>query len=254
MSQINLKEIVNHLDSYLLVKETPDYPQAMNGLQVEGREMVRRVAFAVDACLYTISKAVSFKADLLIVHHGLFWDFPAPIRGPMKERLKTLLDGNLSLYSVHLPLDKHPEVGNNVTLARAINFKVEGTFATFQGVEIGVIATGESLIDDLKTKLSKYLGGHPIRVLKFGANTVKRIGIVSGGGSQALNEAVELELDTFITGEAPHHSYFVAEEGGLNLILAGHYATEQVGLWSLMKYLKEKFGVETIFIEHPTGM
>ena len=251
---VNLEDLVEYLDSYLLVRETPDYPQAMNGLQVEGKPDVKKIAFAVDACLFSIQEAHKKDADILIVHHGLFWELPAPIRGPLKERFKVLLSGNLSLYSVHLPLDRHEEVGNNVTLARSLGFEIEGHFGTFQGVEIGVIGKGRMTLDELNRRIRDYLGDHPVKIFPFGPDRIERIGIVSGGGGEALKEAIELGLDAFLTGEALHHHYFTAEEGRINLILAGHYATEQVGLWSLMKHLEEKFSVETFFIDHPTGM
>lgn len=249
-----LNELVDYLDSYLLVNETPDYPQAMNGLQVEGKEEVKNIAFAVDACLFSLEEAVKRGADMLIVHHGLFWEFPSPIKGAMKERFKALISGNLSLYSVHLPLDRHQEVGNNVTLARSLGFDVEGAFGTFQGIEIGVVGKGKATLDELKERIRNFLGDHPIKVLPFGPKEIEKIGIVTGGGGEALNDAISLGLDAFLTGEALHHNYFTAEEGKINLILAGHYATEQVGLWALMKHIKEKFGLTTFFIDHPTGM
>ena len=250
----SLHSIVQYLNEYLKVQEIPDYPSTINGLQFEGKEQVGKVGLAVDLCIHSVKEAIKRGADLLVVHHGLAWASPRPVKGIFKELLRLILDADLSVYGVHLPLDCHEEVGNNHVLARALGLEVEGKFAKFQGVEIGVIARGKLTIKTLWERLEAFLKIPPIKVIPFGPPVIERIGIVSGGGGDAITEALDLRLDALLTGEAKHHHYFAAEEGKIHLILAGHYATEQVGLWALGEHIKKKFNLDVFFISHPTGM
>lgn len=249
-----LKEIVEWLDDYLRIGEIPDYPGAMNGLQVENRSEVERVAAATDASQATIDMAAAGGAQLLLVHHGLFWGEPLPVTGPTYRRLRALFDADLAVYSAHLSLDAHPEVGNNVLLARALGLEVEGRFGSAEGVEgLGVWAVADLSREELAERIRGACGTDPF-VIEGGPPHVRRVGIVTGGASSLIGEAHEAGLDTFVTGEGPHHTYHQARELGLNVVYAGHYATETFGVRALAEAVAERFGLEWQFLEHPTGL
>lgn len=250
---VRLTELAQYLDEYLRVAEVPDDRMAFNGLQVEGPEVVRRIAVAVDACQAVFEAAAALKADLLIVHHGLFWDGPGPITGRRHLRLATLVRSNLALYGAHLPLDVHPEVGNNAVLARQLGIPVAGWWGEYEGMPIGV--QGERTIDRLvlAEALGTATGGTP-RVIGTGPQECRRIGIVTGAAGSMIADAHAAGIDTFITGEAKHHHFFDAEELGINLILGGHYATETVGVRALAEHLAARYRLPCEFIDHPTGL
>jgi len=250
---MDLAKLVEYLDDYLCVSAIEDYPDAFNGLQVEGRSEVARVMTAVDASVASVEAAGAWGADVLIVHHGLFWGRAAPVTGRLKRRMAPLIKNDISLYSAHLPLDAHPEAGNNALLARMLGLKPSGTFGEFHGTAIGVYAECDSPLAELSEKLGTGLGAE-VRTFEFASGPVKRVGIVSGGGASALAEAARLGLDTLITGEAAHHDWFEASENRINLVLAGHYATETLGVRALGAHLKDRFGIEELFFDHPTGM
>lgn len=246
-------ELVRYLDTYLRIAEVADYgPQ---GLQVEGAEEVTRVAFAVDSGLPCIDAAIRMGAQMLIVHHGLFWEKVEPIRGPLARSVRRLIQSNLNLYSAHLPLDAHPEVGNNVELARLLGLTVDGWFANAKGTDIGVTCTVEDGRDlaTLVTSLEAQLNTK-VRVLAHGPAQPQRVGIVSGFGIRYVDEAAALGLDTFITGETSHAHFYKALEHRMNVVFAGHYASETVGLKALGRHLNGRLGVETLFIDLPTEM
>ncbi|MFQ5465343.1 MAG: Nif3-like dinuclear metal center hexameric protein [Thermodesulfobacteriota bacterium] len=250
---MKLDELVGYLDGYLGVDRTPDYPNAMNGLQVEGAGEVTKVVTAVDATVASARKAVELGAGMLIVHHGIFWDGLRPITGRMRLRLEPLLAGGVSLYSAHLPLDAHPEVGNNAVLARLLGLDVAGRFGEFQDVVIGVYSDAEVALDDLSGRVAGALGAAP-RVLGLGPSTTARVGVVSGGGGSAIAQAAASGIDTVVTGEISHNNYFDAEEYGVNVICAGHYATETVGVKALGERLRDRFSLDCVFFDHPTGL
>jgi len=250
---VRLEEIVAHLDEYLQVRSVPDAPHALNGLQVANGGTVSRVAAAVDVCLATLQLAIDAGADLLLVHHGLFWGGLRPITGPMHERVALLTSHQLALYSAHLPLDRHPEVGNNPLLARALGIEVCGAFGETYGAPIGVWGELDASRDTLAAQLTTTLGVTP-RVLPFGPSTVRRVGIVTGAGAALIPQAAAAGLDTLITGEGPHHSFFDAEELGVNVYFAGHYATETFGVRALAEHLSRVFGLPWTFLDHPTGL
>jgi dinuclear metal center YbgI/SA1388 family protein len=244
---------VAYLDDYLGIASVPDYPGAYNGLQVEGTSDVRCAALAVDACLATIEEAVSANADVLVVHHGLFWTPPAPIVGLNYRRLAPLFRSGMALYSAHLPLDLHPDVGNNHVLTRMLGLEPMGTWALCQDVPIGVITGSSATVGDIQARLDQTLGCFS-RLIGDPTGPAARIGIVTGGGADSFAEASRLGLDLVITGEAPHHAYHTAVELDLSVLLAGHYATETVGVKALGQHLANRFGLETLFIDHPTGL
>lgn len=245
--------LIAYLDDYLCVRDIPDYRDAFNGLQVQGRSETHRIAVAVDACLATIEQAVAAQADLMIVHHGLFWGPRAPLTGAYYRRVATLIRNEIGLYSCHLPLDTHPEVGNNHVLARLLGLTVCGTFYRFESVDIGVRAETELFRPALVDRVRAVLQVEP-KVIPTGPEVVRRVGIVTGGGGSGIAQADAAGLDTLITGEGTHHTFFEAEERGLNVLYAGHYATETVGVRALGEHLKQHFGLEYVFLDHPTGL
>jgi dinuclear metal center YbgI/SA1388 family protein len=240
--------LVQHLNSYLRIREIEDVSH--NGLQIEGASEVRSVALAVDACLATIEETVASDAQMLIVHHGLFWSQPLLVVGPHRRRVKTLLDANCSLYAAHLPLDVHPEVGNNVELARLLGLTVTGSFA-----DVGVEARAPDglTLGTLSALVETALGStHLVRAT--GPEAVGRVAIISGQVTDEIADAARAGFDTLITGEPLHKVYHYPAEYGINVIFAGHYATETVGLLALALHLETEFGLETKFIDVPTGL
>jgi dinuclear metal center YbgI/SA1388 family protein len=249
-----LRELVEYLDEYLGTRDFPDYAVAHNGLQVEAtRETISRVAFAVDASQVTIDDAILRGAELIVVHHGLFWDGTHPMTGRRYRRIKSLMNADVALYSAHLPLDAHPEVGNNAVLAREMGIEIEGAFGDYKGTSIGVWGRLEIRREALAARLDQILGAR-VRMIGGGPERVSTVGVITGGAGSQIHEARKAGLDAFITGEGAHHNYFDAEEGGINLYLGGHYATEVWGVKALASRVGERFGVQTEFIDHPTGL
>ncbi len=243
-----LKEIVSFLDDYLKISEWEGIDSSKNGLQVECCEEVNKVAFSVDACMDVFKKAVEAKADLLVTHHGIIWG-EFTVTGIYAKRLKFLFENGLSLYSAHLPLDAHLEVGNNVQILKKLDIEVEGSFAFYRGKAIGYYGNCEHTIEEIAEKLKRELETE-LRILKF-KDRINKVGVVSGRGGFSIYEAGNLGIDLLITGEMEHSIYHVAKELGINVIFAGHYATETVGLKALMEKMSD---VETVFIECPTNI
>ncbi|HEX6560153.1 MAG TPA: Nif3-like dinuclear metal center hexameric protein [Longimicrobiales bacterium] len=246
-------EVAQYLDGLLKIAEIPDYPNAYNGLQVENAGQVRRIAAAVDASEAAIRAAAKRGCNLLLVHHGLFWDGAAPLTGRRYRKVKLLVEHDIAVYSAHLPLDLHPELGNNALLANALGVNVRETFGTFHEVPIGVAGTLEIRREALAARLDDLLGAR-VRMLAGGPERVSRVGIVTGGAGDMIRQAAEAQLDAFITGEGAHHTYFDAMEYGVNVYYAGHYATETFGVRALAAHLEETFGVSWEFLDLPTGM
>lgn len=244
--------LVAYLDEYLAVAEWRD--KALNGLQVEGRAEVARVATATDAALATFALAADAGADFLIVHHGLFWGAPVPITGPTRERVAALLDTGISLYAAHLPLDGHAEVGNNAVLARLLGLTDVGPFGEWDGRAIGVRGRLAEPTDphELAARLEALLGGRT-EVLAFGPGPIERLAIVSGDAAELVEDAARAGLDALVTGETRHQAWHPARESRLHLLFAGHYATETLGVRALGDHVAETFGVETVFLDVPTG-
>ena len=257
MAAASLSQVVAFLDDYLAVKEVPDYPGALNGLQVEGPDLVRRVAVAVDASEAVIGKATKWRADLLLVHHGLFWDGLQPLVGRHFRKVQALVAGGTALYSAHLPLDAHTEVGNAAVLARKLGLSDLVPFGEYKGCAVGCAGTVENgagtPIADLEARLAAALNG-PVRTLPGGPDTIVRVGVVTGGGASMLGEAAAKGLDALVTGEAQHHHAINAAELGVTVMLGGHYATETWGVRATAHTLQERFGVETMFVDSPTGL
>ncbi len=248
-----LAPIVTHLDRYLRTAEVTDYPGAWNGLQTENSGAVVKIAAAVDACEAVILEAVARGASLLLVHHGLFWGGVQPLTGAARRKVKAALDGDLAIYSAHLPLDLHPVVGNNALLAKALDFKKCEPFFVAKGQAIGLQTKAALSLHELARRLERVLGSAP-HIAPGGPAKTARIGIVTGGAGGEVARAAAEGVDTFITGEGPHHSYTLAEELGVNLFYCGHYATETFGVKALAAHLAKMFRVPWEFIDHPTGL
>ena len=250
---VELTALRTYLDAYLRISEVPDYAGAVNGLQVESSREVRKLAAAVDAAQVTVDRAAAWGADVLLVHHGLLWDGNVPVTGRRYRRLKALLAAELAVYSAHLPLDVHPEVGNNAVLARELGVEPTGKFGDYKGMPLGVWGEVDLSRGELLERAERVLGG-PVRLIAGGPERVRRVGVITGGAGSMAQAAAEAGLDAFVTGEGSHPHYFDAEEGGLNLYFGGHYATEVWGVKALARHLEERFGLEWTFIDHPTGL
>jgi dinuclear metal center YbgI/SA1388 family protein len=250
---VNLTELVAYLDGYLRIAQVPDDPRALNGLQVANSGTVTRIGAAVDLCEATVRLAAEQRVTLLLVHHGLFWSGRQPLTGPAYRRIAGLIRHDVALYSAHLPLDLHAEVGNNAVLARQLGVAPRGAFGEEYGVPIGVWGELDVSRAALAEQLAALLGARA-RVLAFGPERVRRVGVVTGGGGGLIGQAAAAGLDTFVTGEGAHHTVAEAEELGLNVFYAGHYATETVGVKALAAHLEAKFGVPWTFLDHPTGL
>lgn len=250
------ESLLQYLDAYLGIPGHPDYPRALNGLQVEGPEEIRKVVAAVDASEASIAAAAELGADVLLVHHGLFWDGLAPITGRRFRRLRVLLSRGMGVYSAHLPLDAHAEVGNCVLLARAMGLEPAGRFGRHEGVEIGWWGSlpHAEPPDRFLGRVVEAVGGGRVHWVPGGPAAVGKVGVVTGAGGSFVQEALEAGLDALVTGEGAHHHHFDAMEGGLHLFLAGHYATETFGVRALAQHLGERFGLEWAFVDQPTGL
>ncbi len=251
---MNRRELVTYLDDYLRVKEIQDSSQ--NGLQIEGPDDVTKIAFAVDGCQATFERAVAAGAQLIIVHHGLFWDKPVRLIGPLFRRVRTLIEGGCGLYAVHLPLDLHPGVGNNAELVRMLGLKDARAFGEYHGSEIGIGGklSHPTPLNTLVKRLTRATGEPPVRVLAHGPEKASHVGCISGGAAMMIDQVASSGFDTFVTGETDHAYFHSAADYGLNVIYGGHYATETLGVKALARHLEQKFGLETIFLDVPTGM
>ncbi len=251
---MNKNDLVTYLDKYLRIAEIKDYgPQ---GLQVEsGNDEIMKIALAVDAAPPVICAAAEWSADMLLVHHGVLWRSVERIAGPLGARVRLFMEHGINLYAAHLPLDAHPDVGNNAVLARMLGVNVAGTWASPNGTPLGV--WGEMVekrpLSTLTSEINEKLNTNA-RILAHGSENVNTIAIISGFGADLVAEAKALGADTLLTGETSHANYWAASDYGMNVIFAGHYATETVGVQALGRHLTQKFGMETKFFDFTTQM
>ncbi|MBK6434170.1 MAG: Nif3-like dinuclear metal center hexameric protein [Anaerolineae bacterium] len=248
------RELIAYLDAFLRIEQVKD--SGPQGLQVDaGADEVTTVAFSTDSALPCIESAVQAGAQLLIVHHGLFWGHEQLLRGPFGAQVRRLFEAGLSLYGAHLALDAHPEVGNNAELARLFAVTVTRWWGDANGTPIGVLGDAPAglTLADLVAQVGALLGVAPL-VHAYGPAQVRRVAIVSGFGAPMAAEAQALGADTFLTGETSHASFYTAQALGINLIYAGHYATETVGLQALARHLAARFPLQTVWLDHPTGL
>ncbi len=253
MSKASLSAIVGYCDESLRTGQVQDYEEAANGLQVQNRGTVSRIAAAVDASAATARLAIGAKADLLLVHHGLFWGPSHPWTGKRWELMRLLLENDLAVYSSHLPLDAHPRLGNNARLCAALGLRKLRPFFFDHGQFIGFQTRQRISLTDLVSRLRRATGAEP-RLVPGGPAICQRIGVVTGGAGSDLKKAASEGVDTFITGEGPHWTYALAEELGVNVLYGGHYATETFGVKALAAELSRKFKIPWTFVDHPTGL
>lgn len=253
MPSVPLKTIVAHCDKILRTHDIGDYPNAANGLQVQNRGTVKRIAAAVDASASTIRLAIAARADLLIVHHGLFWSSRQPWTGTNYEILRLLVENNLAVYSSHLPLDAHPKLGNNALVCAALGLKHLKPFFFEHGQTLGFQSSMKVSRRELAQRLERATGVRP-KILPGGPEICQRIGVVTGGAGAELKLAAKEGVDTFITGEGPHWTFALAEELSLNVLYGGHYATETFGVKALAAHLAQKFDISWEFLPYPSGL
>lgn len=244
-------EIVRFLDTLMGIASIEDVSR--NGLQVEGAVKVRRVGLAVDACLASYKAAAAHDCQMLIVHHGLIWGGLPYLTGAVYRQVKFLVENSLNLYAAHLPLDLHPEHGNNAQLAKAIGMENPVPFGMYHGIAIGIegMVTPERSVEALSHDLAEAIDVTPLS-LPFGKKLCRRIAVVSGSASEIIDEAIAKGVDCFITGEPKHTHYHLAQEAGLNVIYGGHYHSETLGVKALGTVLEQEFGIESVFLDIPT--
>lgn len=247
------RDLSNYLDELLRIRAIED--DSINGLQVENGGKVEKVALAVDASAAAMERARDLDADFLFVHHGLFWGKPVPLTGSMYQRIRLLVESDIALYSAHLPLDLHPEVGNNAQIQKVLGWPTVGDFGEYHGTLIGKAVCFKEPVpfSAIVNQLRDGFQCEPI-VWDFGSEKVERLGYVSGGGLSMLEQAIEAGMDAYITGEPKHTFYWTAKEARINVVFAGHYATETLGVKAVGEDLRKKFGLETVFIDLPTGL
>ncbi len=247
------KKIVKFLNEYLEIDLIKD--SSMNGLQVEGKDKIDNVVVGVSANEQLFAKAAEAKADMIIVHHGMFWDSTFPIKGYARERLWTLLKNNMNLLAYHLPLDMHPIVGNNAQILKLFKVKHPEPFGKYKGVNIGYKGELSSPVrlEHVMDLLRHHLCSNPL-AYAFGKEHITKIGVVSGGAADIVYQAIEDDLDLFITGETTEYVQELAREAGMNFVCAGHYNTEKLGVMALATLLKDQFDVKTQFIDVPNSI
>jgi len=249
----SLQEVVEYCDSYLRIGEIQDYENALNGVQVENSGTVKKIAAAVDVSTRALQEAANCGANLLLVHHGMFWPGLRPVTKALRRQMKFAFENDIAVYGVHLPLDLHPEVGNNVLVMRALGFEKTEPFFEEKGSLLGRRASVDVALNELVTRLENAVAGS-VKTIAFGSKTVQCLGVITGAAGSEIERIAAEGIDTFITGEAPHWAAIAAAEMGLNLLLAGHYATETFGVKALAAHLAGKFRLEWEFINLPTGL
>jgi dinuclear metal center YbgI/SA1388 family protein len=253
------REIVEYLDALLETALIPDYPSALNGIQLENGGTVAKVAACVDFSSRAVSRAVEEQADLLILHHGMFWSGLRPLTASRYTRLRMLVENGIAVYSSHLPLDRHPQFGNNVLLCRQMGLTPSAEFARFKNIFIGLQGEASVATSELLQRARAFAtvhGGNAIATGFPDGRMTSRWAVCTGAGASAetLQEAAESGIDTLVVGEGPHHTAVEAAELGIVVIYAGHYATETLGVSALAEHIAEKFGLEWTMIHAPTGL
>lgn len=249
----NLSQIVSYADEHLRLREIADWPNALNGLQLENSGVVTKIGAAVDASTRAIDVAIERGINFLIVHHGLFWPGLQPISGGRRRLLERAFQNDVAIYSAHLPLDLHSVLGNNAQLATAMGFENTEPFFEMKGQCIGLKIQADIFRAALVEKLEQSVGG-PVRSFPAGPEQTRMIGLITGGAGSEIYEVARQGIDTFITGEAPHWAAVAADELGINLLLGGHYATETFGVKALAAHLSDRFNLPWEFIDCPTGL
>lgn len=244
------EEIVNYLNK-LLASSIED--SSSNGLQVQGKKTISRIGLAVDASLEAYKKAIALNCDMLIVHHGIIWNGIKYVNGSTYAHLKYLFDYELNLYASHLPLDMHPKLGNNIQLAKLLKLHTTQMFGIYNKQQIGFkgILPKPMRINEIAKVYKQAIGGKHI-LLPFGKDKIRTVGIISGGAAEDLTQAIDEQLDLYITGEPAHYNHHQAKEAGINVLYLGHYESEKLGVNALGKLLEKKFKVKCVFLDVPT--
>jgi len=252
----SLKEIVAQLDAELKTSDIPDYPGALNGLQLENRSgEVTKVASAVDATLPVIRKAIDAGADLLIVHHGIFWQSPQRLVDAQFKKLQLALDAGLAIYSSHIPLDVHPTFGNNALLSQKLDPSANWEpFFDWKGIQLGMRAFTSLTVGEMAQRLKEATDTPLLAAIGDLSQPAGSVGVITGGAGSEVGGIAELGIDTFVSGEAPHWAHGVAEEAGIALLLGGHYATEIFGVIRIADYVEEQWGLAHEKIHYPSGL
>jgi dinuclear metal center YbgI/SA1388 family protein len=248
---VNLLELVAYLDHLLDARSGNDV--CPNGLQVEGRQRVRKVVTGVSACHELFAAARERQADAVLVHHGIFWRGDSPVlRGVQYRRVAELVRGELSLLAYHLPLDRHSELGNNALAARALGLEELTPFGILDDEEWGFRGRFAEPVEMavLARRCQELFGGEPL-VFAHGPDPVHTVGVVSGGAQRVLSQAIDAGLDLFLTGEVSEWVMNLAREAGIHFVAAGHYATERLGVQALGEHLADRFGIEVEFVDIP---
>lgn len=253
------RDIVAYLDELLGTSRVPDYPGAINGLQLSNSGPIRKIAAAVDFSSRSVAAAITEEANFLLVHHGMFWSGARPITGRAFTRIKSLIENDIAVYSSHLPLDCHPTFGNNVLLSRTLDLEPDGEFARFKGTAIGVRGRANTPTLELVNRARAFAQANGGDVVVSGMKPdaiTKSWAICTGSGASAetLEEAADLGIDTLIVGEGPHWTAVEADEIDIAIIYAGHYATETLGVRALARHLAERFSLEWFPVNAPTGL
>ena len=243
----DLHEIVTFCDQLTRRSGIADFPGANNGLQLQNNGTVTRVAAAVDAGRIPFEEAIRQGVDLLVVHHGMFWNTPASYTGSLYAKLKLAMDNNLAVYSSHLPLDAHPEIGNNALLAKALGLDPLEWFLHHEGTPIALLAKAPGSRSELRSRLAAEFGD-AFTAIEFGSDSPQSVAVLTGSGRSALDEMPALGCDTLITGELRQEHFNLAQEEGFNLYICGHYATERYGVTALASRIGEHFGLPSSFI------
>lgn len=251
--------IAERLDALLRTVDIPDYPAALNGLQFASRGEVRLVATAVDFSSYTVREAVAARAQMLLVHHGMFWNGLQAVTGLAYERYCDLVKHDIAVYSAHLPLDMHPELGNNALVARRLGLEPNAGFARYKTIDVGLSGTADvdtATVVDRARLLAREAGGEVVATPFDSTRRTRHWAVCTGAGadSDTIREAADRRIDTVIVGEGPHHTAVQARDLGIVVVYAGHYATETLGVKALGEYVAKEFGVESQFLHAPTGL
>lgn len=255
---MTLTELDTYFNSFLHRENFPADP-SRNGIQIQNsapdKKPITKVAFATDACVDTARKAIEQGAQLLFVHHGIFWDDCNPLVEVQYKRVAEFLRGDLALYASHIPLDANPIVGNNYGLAKRLSLKKIKSFGDWRGMSIGVMGVLPKplSLDELAVKLFPD-GEKPLRLYPFGKQAIKTVALISGGAGEDVDQAYRAGADAYITGEVGHENFHVIEELGMNVIAGGHYQTETVGVNLVKAKLAKEKHIQTVFIDFPTGL
>ncbi|MCL1815669.1 MAG: Nif3-like dinuclear metal center hexameric protein [Treponema sp.] len=256
MSTANSAALDKFFRSLLDFNEFESIDSSLNGIQIDndGSE-IRKIVFAVDASLESFKRCAAAGGGMLFVHHGIFWGAPLAVKGVHRKRLQFLLDNNIALYAVHLPLDQHPNLGNNAALAELLEIENREPFGLYHGKKIGYKGKlKKPLTIDEAANAINYTGRLPLGVYPFGRSINESCAVISGGASREAMQALEEEVDLYITGEIGHSVYHPAMEGSLNMIAGGHYSTEVWGVRKVMAECANQLNIDTEFIDIPTGL